>query len=181
MQYKEQTINCPKCSKNIKTKMLEQIDESKFKDVISRKIFKFKCSYCKNEVIIDYPTTFIGENFEVCYKLTKKKGNKTYLRECYDFDDFKEKILIFSANLNDIAIEFIKDYLRRTINEKNIDIRFDSKNEENLIFYMMEKNEYIGFKIEQYMQLINHSKIKNIKKFKEINNTNYLKYIRVSI
>ena len=111
MQYKEQTINCPKCSKNIKIKMLEQIDESKFKDVISRKIFKFKCSYCKNEVIIDYPTTFIGENFEVCYKLTKKKGNKTYLRECYDFDDFKEKILIFSANLNDIAIEFIKDYL----------------------------------------------------------------------
>ena len=46
---------------------------------------------------------------------------------------------------------------------------------------MMEKNEYIGFKIEQYMQLINHSKIKNIKKFKEINNTNYLKYIKVSI
>ena len=89
--------------------------------------------------------------------------------------------MIFSADLNDIAIEFIKDYLRRTINEKNIDIRFDSKNEENIIFYMMEKNEYIGFKIEQYMQLINHSKIKNIKKFKEINNTNYLKYIRVSI
>ena len=47
MQYKEQTINCPKCNKNIKIKMLEQIDESKFKDVISRKIFKFKCSYCK--------------------------------------------------------------------------------------------------------------------------------------
>lgn len=181
MQYKEQTISCPKCKKNIKIRMLEQIDQSKFDDVISRKIFKFKCVYCKNEVIIDYPTTFIGENFEVCYKMTKKKSDKLYLRECYDFDDFKEKLLIFSANLNDIAIEFIKDYLRRAINEKNIDIRFDSKDEENIIFYMMEKNEYIGFKIEQYFQLLSHTKIKNIKKFKEINHTNYLKYIKVSI
>ncbi len=181
MQYKEQTIICPKCNKNIKIKMLEQIDKSKFKDVISRKIFKFKCVYCKNEVIIDYPTIFIGDNFEVCYKMTKKKNNKTYLRVCNDFDDFKEKILIFSANLDDIAIEFVKDYLRRAINEKNIDIRFDSKDEENIIFYIMEKNEYVGFQIEQYMQLINHSKIKSIKNFKDINHTNYLKYIKVSI
>ena len=47
MQYKEQTINCPKCNKNIKIKMLEQIDESKFKDVILRKFLNLNVVIAK--------------------------------------------------------------------------------------------------------------------------------------
>lgn len=179
MNHKEFYINCPRCQKNIKIKVIDEMDETKFNEVISKKIFKFKCNYCKNEIQIDYPTTFIGKNYIVSYKTKSKKSDYEYLRICNDFDDFKEKLLIFSHNLNDILIEFIKDYLRKNIEDNTIDIRFDSINDDVLVFYMMEKDKYIGFKMEQYQQLLNHSKIKKINNFKEINNHNYYKYIKV--
>lgn len=181
MLYEERKIKCPKCGKNIKMKMIKELNVDNLDATISRDIFKFRCVYCKNEIIVDYATIFTGSNYEICYKTSKKHSNKEYSRICDDFDDFKEKLLIFSDGLNDIVIEFVKDYLRTLINEKNIDIRFDSKNNENLVFYIMEKNRYIGFDINQYQKLLSHSKIKKIKKFKDINHTNYLKYIKVSI
>lgn len=181
MTYIKETIKCPKCNKNIRIKIKKELNENDFSSIINRDIFKYKCDNCSNEVLIDYPFIFEVENYSVIYKTSEQKENhdKKFLRICTDFDEVKEKILIFHAGLNDIMIEFIKKYIESLLEKERCFLRFDSVDDTNIVFYELDEKEYLGFSLDNYKKLLDHSKIKKLAGYVEINSDNFHKYIKV--
>jgi len=143
-----------------------------------------KCNKCKESVFIDYPFKYIGSNYDLYYKPSKVKRLKIdkdkISRKCLDYDDLREKILIFDDNYNDILIEFIKDYIKSTLDgdllDKVYDIKYDSCNDKYLIFTLLGANQNVGISIDMYNEWNDRSKFKKINKAVIINNMTYFKY-----
>lgn len=173
-------IECPFCKKDNNYELISELDDKYLSDILKCQIFKKSCSYCNREFNIEYPISFISDNYIVSYKrMITHKIDKKVLRICNDYDDFKEKILIFNDSLNDILIEFIKDYIMGEVNDSSLILRYDSMNENQIIFYDLKNEKNMAISRELYDKLLEHSKIKKIRSMCEINGDNYIKYIKV--
>ncbi len=177
---------CPKCKHKITINIPEELNEDNIDDLLSRSYFKSVCKHCHNILFLDYPVKLRTKNYYIYYTPTNNKKQKQVdnliTRVCDTYDDFKEKILILNDNLNDIIVELLKSYIKKELkdNNKYINsiIRYDSKNEENLVFTLVDDKQNVGISLDIYNQLLESSKIKKINKGICIDNTNYFKYIK---
>lgn len=187
MSILKEDFKCPNCKKKNRVKMIKECDNENIISIINRDIFSFVCSSCGEKIIIDHPLKLIGENYIIHYTPASdeniKDQKKEFMRVCDTFEDFKEKILIFEDNLNDIIIEFIKKFLLNQL-EENIknevtDIRYDGNNEENLIFYLCGLKKSVGCSKSFYQELLNKSKIKKIDKCINIDSNTFSDYFKL--
>lgn len=173
-------FNCPSCGKKNRIKINDVYTESDLDRLLSKELFKIECSKCNGSTILEYPFTYVGENYALFYN-TKKTVEKDIMRDCISFDDLKEKILIFNDSLNDVIIEYIKLYIDSELKKEKIfsDIRYDSSDEENLKFYVVNKKEYAQIPYSFYNELIKKGKLKTIKGSAKIDVNTCLKYFHL--
>lgn len=182
MNSKKVLITCPNCNNKFDYNFKDEFTTEDINGIITKEIFKIKCKHCHKEIMFDYPFTFKDEDYVISYNLKNiQNDGKKIMRYCQSYDDFKEKLLIFSASLNDILIEFIKEYIKSNVENKNIELKFDSVDKENIVFYDIINKQYMGLNLSLYNSLFEHSKIKQTKGMIEINDTNYMKYIKVKL
>lgn len=177
---------CPKCKHKISIDIPDELNESNIDDLLSRSYFKSVCKHCHNILFLDYPVKLRTNKYYIYYTPTKnnkqKQVDNLITRVCDTYDDFKEKILILNDDLNDIIIELLKSYIKRELKDsKNYNvniIRYDSKNEDNLVFTLVDDNQNVGISLDIYNKLLESSKLKKINKGICIDYTNYFKYIK---
>ena len=181
MNYIKEELKCPKCNKKLKVKVYSTFDESKITDVINKDIFKVTCNGCDEIFYVDYPFELDTDKYHLFYTpydnlKTEVVENKVN-RSCKDFNDLREKILIFENDLNDVVIEYLKAYIGGQVNNDNIkDIRFDSIIDDRLIFALIGIEQDAGIDKKVYDEIIKKSKIKDNL---IINQDNYKDYIKV--
>lgn len=167
-------IKCPNCNEKIRAKIYNEITEDKIPSIIDDSLFKVKCKKCDKEIKIDYPIKLETTNYILTYNIKEiESSKKTRITESYN--DFREKVIIFNDDLNDILIEFLKDYIIRNMSLVDKEIRYDSMNEENLIFTIIGEQN-VGINIKFYNELLNKAKIKDNK---IIDSNTYIKYIKL--
>lgn len=189
MTVLKEEFKCPKCKKKNRIKIHEEINNDLIDKIITRELFTFECKDCHEKIIVDYPLKIVGKNYLIYYtpgkNLEINDNSKEILRVCDTFDDLKEKLLILEDELNDIVIEFIKMFLIRQldkeIKDEMTDIRYDGKNEENLLFYLIGPNKTIGCNIEFYNNIFKRMKLKRIEKCVVIDSNTFDKYYKMRL
>lgn len=183
----KEDFKCPKCKKKNRIKIRSEISSEEIDKIIDRSIFTVECLSCHEKIILDYPLKVIDDNYIIYYTPTKTEEIASeyheYMRICDTFDDFKEKLMIMHDGLNDIVIEFLKDYslnqlddeLKREVRM----IRYDGCNEENLIFYLIGAKQSIGCNRTLYENILKNCKIKKIKKCVNIDHDTYRSYFKM--
>ena len=180
-------FTCPKCKKKNRFKYNEIVPVNKVKDIYNKNIIKHKCKYCKEEIMVDQPLLIDTDTYKIvyingCTEVTKDKVDKP-TRLCDTYDDFKEKVLIFEDGLNDLVIELIKGMLIYKLDEdvrrSIVDIRFDSKSDDKLKFFLIGFGKGIEFPLSVYNDMLKRSKIKKIKTMIHVDINNYNKYIKL--
>lgn len=168
-------IKCPKCKNKIRAKVYNEVSNSKIPDIINGDLFKIECSNCNEVLRVDYPIKLEMDNYLITYNITDVESDKK-IRITESFDDFKEKILIFSDNYNDVLIEYIKKYIKDKLELKDKTLRYDSSNETMIIFTIIEDGKNVGIPIELYEAFLSKAKIKenNI-----IDKNNYFDFIKI--
>ncbi len=184
MSYKKEEVKCPKCGKKIRVKVYTKLDETQVTDIINRDIFAAKCPKCGEKTYIDYivdletPTYYLY--YTPGYNKSKKKIKGKTTRVCDTYDDFKEKILIFEEGLNDILIEFIKQYIKMELKHDDLselrDVRFDSIINDDIIFTLVGLKKNVAIKKDFYKAMEDKSIFKNPIRAIVLDNSNYWKY-----
>lgn len=177
---------CPKCKKKNRYKIYDEITSNQIPKIIDRTLFTFTCSECHEKITIDYPVILKNKDYIIYYtpssdKSLKDKSPYSIKRVCDTYDDLKEKILILEDELNDIIIEFIKAFLLTQIPERDevTNIRYNSKDNNNLIFHLFGINKDISCHINFYYDLKDRSKLKKIKDAIVIDNLTFRKYFKM--
>ena len=180
-------FTCPKCKKKNRFKYSEIVPVDKVTDIYNKNIIKHKCKYCGEEIMVDQPLLIEKDTYKVIYvngqtECSKDKVDKP-TRLCDTYDDFKEKVLIFEDDLNDLVIELIKGMLIYKLDEdvrRDVrDIRFDSKTDDKLKFFLIGLGKGIEFPLSIYNNMLKRSKIKKIKTCIHVDINNYNKYIKL--
>lgn len=187
MAHIKEDIKCPNCKKKNRIKIRREIISDEIDKVIDRSIFKLECLSCHEQIVVDYPMKVVDDKYIIYYTPTEtaeiEDETREYMRVCDTFDDFKEKLMIMHDELNDIVIEFIKDYslnqLDDELRSKVRDIRYDGSNEENLIFYLIGAKQSIGVNRALYTSILNNCKLKSIKKCVNVDHNTYRKYFKM--
>lgn len=183
----KEDFKCPNCKKKNRIKIRKEISSEEIDKIIDRSLFKVECLSCHEQIVLDYPIKVIDNNYIIYYTPTETNEIEDeyheYMRICDTFDDFKEKLMIMNDNLNDIVIEFIKDYvfnqLDKDIKKEVRDIRYDGCNEKNLIFYLIGAKQSVGCDKELYNSILKKCKIKKIDKCVNIDHETYRKYFKM--
>lgn len=122
------TVNCPSCAGHNKVVLYQSINPSEDgtlrRDVLNDKLFTYTCMHCGYQARLTYPVLYndVKRRFMIyfipnCEKtlLTdrilereKVKIRPVKKRLVTSYNDFKEKIIIFEAGLNDMAVELTK-------------------------------------------------------------------------
>lgn len=175
---------CPNCKNKSRIKVYQELTNDNLDDIIKNKIFKYKCKKCNEELILNYPTKYITDEFHIYYETNKKEIIDSFplSRVCYSLDDFKEKIMILSDHLNDIVICFIKCYIMDSLGEDSklvSDIKYNNIEDEKIFFYLIGLNEYASVPFSFYQNLLKKCKIKNPKKCVSIDIYNFRKYFKM--
>lgn len=144
-RYHTTEITCPVCNKTYKIDIWDsinaQLNPEKKKDILKNDIYKTICPSCKAEthfiydflyhdmekkymisLLDDYPMELINPLVESGYSL----------RKVDDINQLIEKIRIFDAGLNDIALEVMKKILSEIMNIND-----------NMLFCQVEKDDFI--------------------------------------
>ena len=162
---------CPHCKEKKRITINDEYTKKDIEKLLDRSIFKVKCNKCNNETILDYNFLLKTDNYSISYGESNNVDRITNT-----FDDFKEKVLIYEDNLNDILIELTKQKLNHDIN-KEYEYRYDGMNDKQLMFYSIDSKEEYAINKELYDYYKNKYKIKDIKNI-EINSNNFVKYIK---
>ena len=165
-------------------KLYREVDESKIPDIINRNLFKVKCEECGEEAILDYSLVLYAENYLIYYKVNEDKieikEDKKIKRICTNFNDFKEKLLIFNDGLNDIVVEFVKELLFRSLDEETKkqvrEIRLDNAQGDKLVFYLIGAKKYLAVDKEGYEKVLNKLDQTKDTELIEVNKDTYFKY-----
>lgn len=187
MAHLKEDFKCPNCKKKNRLKIRSEVSSADIDKLIDKSYFKMECSSCHETIIVEYPIKVIDERYIIHYTPASDKPiddeKREYMRVCDTYDDFKEKLLIFNDFLNDIIIEFLKDYLYNQLDDKlkkdTTYIRYDGSDEENLLFYLIGANQTIGCSREFYKRILDNSKIKKIDKCLNIDHYTYKKYFKM--
>lgn len=179
-------IKCPKCNHKERVKVYSEITSERVSDIIDRSLFLVTCKKCQEKITIDYPLRFIGDNYEINYtpghdKVISECSSKSVSRTCDTYRDFKEKVLILEDNLDDVVLEFIKEFLLKNLEDSSDveEIRYNGRDEQYLYFYCFGVNKNISCLSVFYEGIVKRSKVKKIKDFTIIDSTTYRKYFKL--
>ncbi len=134
----KQTVSCPKCGKDIEFTMWQSINnEMSFamKDIISGKLFEVECENCGLRTHVNYPILVNDMEHDVMIWYTypdgieetekalvsMKKMYNGHLRIVTDQADLREKVAIFSADLDDRIIEVLKAIVMAQVQDQLAD------------------------------------------------------------
>ncbi len=152
------TICCPKCTGQNKVVIYQSItpneDMSLRRDLLNESIFLYKCTHCHYNAKLSYPVLYNdtknrfliylipnSEKQHITDRVLEKENSNVSpvdKRIVSTFNELKEKIILFEAGLDDMAIELTKIALRVEIkNNDKIDV-LDAH------FSIYDKNQ-IGF------------------------------------
>lgn len=182
-------FKCPKCKQKNRIKIVSNLDASQIDKIINRELFTHECKNCHEKYYVEYPLKVVGDNYVVYYtpgsNTPVDDNSKDILRICDTYDDLKEKLLILNDALNDIVIEFIKTYIKNNLDEKILEsmngIRYDGKNEHDLIFHLLGTKQSATCKIEVYEKLLTKFKFKKINKCVLIDEYTYTSYYKMRL
>ena len=174
-------FNCPSCSKKNRIKIKNVYSNEEITDIIDRSIFKVKCTKCDKETTLDYPFTYICDDYIIYYNMEDTIEDNKTKRICKTYDDVKEKLLIFNDNLNDIVIEYIKLFIESELKKEKVftEVRYDSLINNELRFYVINKKEYANISIDFYNDLLSKGKLKEVKGAAIIDANTCLKYFHL--
>ena len=184
----KEDIKCPNCKRKNRIKVIEECNSNHVESIIDRTFFTIKCKTCNESITVDYPLKLVTDKYIIYYTPTENKAIKDKTkceikRVCDTYDDFKEKLLIFEDELNDVLIEFIKGFYKTQLDKETLsamtDIRYNCKLENQIVFSLVGANKSIGCPIIFYEELLRRSKIKKIKHAELIDETTYRKYFRM--
>lgn len=162
---------CPHCKEKKRITINDEYTKKDINKLLDRSIFKVKCDKCNNETILDYNFLLKTDDYSISYGESKDVNRITNT-----YDDFKEKVLIYEDNLNDILIELTKQKLNHDLG-KSYELRYDGMNDSQLILYSLDTDESYGVNKELYDYYKKKYKIDNVNNI-EINSTNFVKYIK---
>ena len=162
---------CPHCKEKKRITITDEYNESNIDSLLDRSKFKIRCDICNQETIIDYNFLLKTKKYSISYGEQKDVD-----RFSLTYDDFKEKVLIYEDELNDILIELMKKRLNHDI-RKEYEFRYDGMNDNQIIFYSIDSNETYGMNKELYDYYKNKYKIADVKDV-EITSLNFDKYIK---
>ncbi|MCS4487549.1 CpXC domain-containing protein [Streptococcus sciuri] len=139
-------IKCNCCDTMGLFERIDRVDAVYSPELISSisdwEFFKFSCSECGNQALIEYPTIFHDENNLVIVQYSPKKDStiikaqilslisegidisKYQIRVVSDMEEFIEKVQIFSEGFDDRAIELMK-YLKSPKEIDDIQFTYD--------------------------------------------------------
>ncbi len=185
----KENYTCPKCQNTNRIKTYSFIDHTNIKRVINKEIFTNICSKCGESIDVFYPLKIVGENYIIHYTPNENApitdAGKRVLRVCDTFADLKEKILILEDNLNDIVIEFIKDYIIYNLDEKTKNevegIRYNNCDKDNLYFQLLGSETKAVCSYNKYCKLLKKIKIKKINQCVLIDSYTYKNYYRMRL
>lgn len=180
---------CPACKKKNRIKIVTEINKENVEKVITREIFKYNCKDCNESIYLDHELIIETDKYFILYLPTQPKdinvSSNKIMRICDTFDNLKEKLMIFEDDLFDITIEFIKDYIKSRLEEEALkdleEIRYDGKNEENLLFYLLGVKKTVGIPISFYEEIFKKLKYKKINKCVLIDNNTYSNYYKMRL
>ena len=162
---------CPTCKHKKRITINDEYNETHIDKLIDKSIFKITCENCNTNIILDYNFVLRTKKYSISYG-----DNKDVDRICKSIDDFKEKVLIFEDDLNDIFVELAKKKIEYEL-KKELNLRYDGCEKDRLIFYsLIDENSY-SFNRELYDYYLKKYKTDNLKNV-EINELNYFKYIK---
>ena len=175
---------CPNCKNKSRIKVYQELNDNNLEDILNNRIFSFKCKKCSEEITLNYPTKYITNDYHIYYEVNDNKiiDNFPLSRVCYSMDDFKEKIMIFNDQLNDIVISFIKCYIMDSLGEENknvSNIRYNDLSDDQINFYLIGLNKYASVPYTFYQKLLQKCKIKNPKECVSIDMSNFRKYFKM--
>lgn len=189
MKAKEEFL-CPKCKHKNRIKIKDVVTAKEdIMAITTKKFFYHECKKCNEAVFIEYPLKVIGSNYIIYYTPGENKdvldNTLPIVRVCDTYDDLKEKIFILEDNLNDIVIEFLKDYIKHALDDKYQKklerVRYNSKDENNLYFSLLGLDSLTEISLENYENIKKELKVKKIKKGVLIDEYTYSNFYKMRL
>lgn len=141
-------LNCPKCDTKNSNKTWKYINVSlnpEFKEkVLNQSLFKFKCSNCGYEALLDYSLNYQDDDKKLCiYYVTNQQeldevedllnDEEGMISDTKDYknrivcsqEDLIEKIVLEEEQLDDRIVEIIKVFFYKNVKSQK-DIQIDS-------------------------------------------------------
>lgn len=132
------TISCPKCKAKNQVHIYKSVnaqEDTKIKEkILTGELFDFYCPYCEYRARLYYPCLYndVKNRFMVYFIPDIEKGQmidravemefpnmpRVTKRIVPTFNEFKEKILIFEAGLDDMAMELTKAAVAEAVQRK---------------------------------------------------------------
>ena len=153
----ETKIDCPKCANAADFRVYGSINvdvDPQLRDqVLKDEIFKFKCGHCGFEDTLFYPFLYhdMQNRFWILIvpdkkddassapelpEIAKRSMVNYRSRMVSRVNDFKEKIFIFEAGLDDRVIEMLKLFVRKNMLDE------EKRLLQDVFFYGIEKDEH---------------------------------------
>ena len=188
MKIKEEYV-CPKCKQKNKIKLTSEVSSSDIPKIISRELFRHECKKCGETVNVEYPLKVVGDDYLIYFTPGENKdiedNSKNILRICDTYDDLKEKLFILEDKLDDIVIEFIKNYIKNTLSDEIakdvVRIRYNSKEEDTLFFSLIGADMFANCTMEQYYAMKKKLKIKKTNKCVLIDEYTYVNFYKMRL
>lgn len=149
-----QEITCPKCGKKHSFQVWDSINTLEFPEMKEKvrndEAFRYRCPDCGATALLNYNFLYHqqedkilifvdadGSSYGDMEKILKQRGNAFdgyRKRIVLSYNDFKEKLLIFDAGLDDRIVEIIKssiwDNVEERYKDKHIDEIYFATNED---------------------------------------------------
>lgn len=178
------TFICPNCNQNNNIKVKENITNADINKIINDKFFLVSCKKCHRQTRIIYPIIVETDKYIVHFTpgSDKKIKNETGKigRVCDTYEDFREKIMILEAGLNDVVIEYLKKFILSNIKsdiKENVEmIRFDSLRDDKIFFYLRGVEEDAYIPTFTYYTTHDRMHLKKIKKCVNVDEFTFRKY-----
>lgn len=139
-----ETVECPRCKEKssftVWTSLNTETDSEKKEEVLSGKIFLFRCPHCGTETYVLFPLLYHDPEhaFMVWFVPDSRETEADLppdMKDCFSdrgyrfrltsrMADFVEKILIMEDGLNDIVIEAVKRDIYASVVKSSPDLVF---------------------------------------------------------
>ena len=162
-----QEITCPKCGKKHSFQVWDSINTLEFPEMKEKvrndEAFRYRCPDCGATALLNYNFLYHqqedkilifvdadGSSYGDMEKILKQRGNAFdgyRKRIVLSYNDFKEKLLIFDAGLDDRIVEIIKssiwDNVEERYKDKHIDEIYFATNEDGENGFLFRKEGHM--------------------------------------
>ena len=166
------SITCPKCGKKHSFQVWDSINTLEFPEMKEKvrndEAFRYRCPDCGATALLNYNFLYHqqedkilifvdadGSSYGDMEKILKQRGNAFdgyRKRILLSYNDFKEKLLIFDAGLDDRIVEIIKssiwDNVEERYKDKHIDEIYFATNEDGETGFLFRKEGHMVASME---------------------------------